>query len=405
MAKIRPFAAIRPNPRLASRVAAPPYDVMTEEEARFYAEREPLSFVRVTRPETNFPRGANPRAEEAYRAAATQFAELLAKGVLGSDSAPSFYVYRQQMAGHAQTGVGALASCADYEKGVIRRHELTRPEKERDRLQHIETVGAQTGPALLFHRPDRELRALVERVASAPPDVDFKAEDGVRHTLWRADSRELVRGFEEAFAALPRLYIADGHHRSAAAAALWRKHGRPKNLSGFLAVLFQADELRILPYHRLVRDLSGLSPSEFLDRLGRTLEPLPSTRPGATERGWFRVRVASGWRAYRFPVGGAGRPGDPEALEAALLQRLVLEPLLGVGDLRTDPRIDFVGGLEGEEKVDALVASGEFACGFVLPPVRIEELMAVADAGGLMPPKSTWFEPKLRDGLLVYQWA
>jgi uncharacterized protein (DUF1015 family) len=330
------------------------------------------------------------------------------EGVLRRDPAPRYYVYRLSQGQHTQTGLVAVASVAAYESGRIRRHELTRPEKEDDRVRHMEALGAQTGPAFLTYRQDPRIDGLVARVTGEPAEVDFTADDGVRHSLWVVSAPERIRALTDAFEALERLYIADGHHRSAAAARLAearREGGRGQEAlwNYFLAVIFPGDQMRILAYHRVVKDLHGLSPPEFLSRLGDSFEvtptdsPVTPTRPG--EVGLF---LSNGW--HRLGIHGPLVPAaDPVGrLDVSLLSNHVLGPILGIRDLRRDPRIDFVGGIRGLVELERRVRSGEMAAAFALYPTRLADLMAVADAGLMMPPKSTWFEPKLADGLVSH---
>ncbi|RME94677.1 MAG: DUF1015 domain-containing protein [Verrucomicrobia bacterium] len=401
MAEIQPFAAVRPQPELAARICAPPYDVMSEAEARERADRDPLSFVRVSRPEVQLPPGSRGDTPEAYAAARRTFRELLAGGALRQDAQASLYFYRQSTSTHSQTGLVALASCADYEAGVIRRHELTRIEKEEDRVRHIEALNAQTGPAFLFHAPDSALREVRDAVTEQPPDIDFTAEDGVRHTAWRVTAPGIVGQIRELFAAMPRLYIADGHHRSAAAVRVWKKKNRAPGYGGFLAVIFPWNELQILPYHRILKDLNGKPPAKVLEEIARRCPPCPSAGKEPPGPGRFLVYVSGQWHGFHYP------PADPSAavverLDATRLQQHVLGPVFGIDDPRTSDRIDFVGGIHDLTELKARVDSGKAACAIAMAPTPIQALVEVADAGEIMPPKSTWFEPKLRDAMFCH---
>jgi uncharacterized protein (DUF1015 family) len=402
MADVRPFAALRPNAPLAPRICAPPYDVMSEAEARTRAARDELSFVHVSRPEVNFPAEAHPREDERHAAARTALARLIREGALRRDETPAFYCYRQEMAGHRQTGIVALASCADYVNGVILKHELTRVEKETDRMRHIEAVNAQTGPVFLFHEGSAALAEITRRVTGETPDLDFTAEDGVRHTTWRVGDADLNRQIRAAFAATPRLYVADGHHRSAAAVRVWEQRGRAPAAAGFLAVIFPAAELQILPYHRVLRDLNGHTPETVIERLGKTCEALPAGGAAPERRGEFGFYLEGRWRRFRFRPDSAASAAPADQLDVARLQHCVLEPLFGIENPRTSRRIDFVGGIRGIPALEAMVDSGAQACAFALHPTGIEELKEVADGGDIMPPKSTWFEPKLRDAVFCH---
>jgi uncharacterized protein (DUF1015 family) len=395
--RLYPFRAWRPAPGRERRVASPPYDVVDAAGARAIADGNPDCFLRVTRPDLELPEGTPPDAPEGYALAAERFRGLQTSGALVRDPEPALYLYRLIRAGRAQTGVVGLFSAADYDAGVIRRHEHTRPAPEQDRTRHITATGAQTGPVFLAHRDAPALAALRAAVAAGPPAFDFTADDGVRHTGWRiADPAPWI----SAFAALPAAYIADGHHRAAAAGRLARE-GAGGAIPGFLAVAFPAPELTILAYHRLVRDLHGHTPAGVIGALRAaeiTVEPTDQPEPSAPgsaglflDGRWWRL----GWA---IPA-----DADPVArLDAAVLQTRILGPLFGIEDPRRSERIAFVGGIHGPAALEARVRSGAAAAAFALHPVRMEELMAVADAGRVMPPKSTWFEPKLRDGLFVH---
>lgn len=401
MADIAPFPAVRPQPELAARICSPPYDVMSEAEARERAAREPLSFVRISRPEVQLPPGNRGDTPKAYEAARRAFHHLLSIGALRRDPRPTFYFYRQSTPTHAQTGLVALASCADYEAGIIRRHELTRIEKEEDRVRHMEAINAQTGPAFLFHAPNRALRELREAVTQQPPEVDFTADDGVRHSAWRVTTPQTVERIRESLAAVQRLYIADGHHRSAAAVRLWKKRHCAPGYGGFLAVIFPWDELQILPYHRILKDLNGWSPTGILDEIGKRCPPTPSMGNQPPAPGEFLLYLGGRWHRFRYP---APEPTAPavKRLDATRLQQHVLGPVFGIDDPRTSDRIDFVGGIHGLRELAARVDTGQAACAIAMGPTPIEHLVEVADADEIMPPKSTWFEPKLRDAMFCH---
>ncbi len=401
MAEVRPFAALRPNPVVASRVCELPYDVMSEEEARRLVEGNALSFLRVSRPETGLPRGTDAHAETAYDQARVAFEKLVGDGTLRPDLSPAYYLYRQVMGAHSQTGIVAAASCREYADGRIRKHELTRPDKEDDRVRHIAALNAQTGPAFLFHRAVPALADFIRERSQNAPDVDFVAPDGVRHSTWTVADREGLAFVASQFAAIPRLYIADGHHRSAAAARVFEQRRGAGNSGGFLSVIFAHDALQILPYHRVLKDLNGRSASGLMEELGEVFtnagEPGPA--PNATAPRSVQVYLEGRWQAMRFRPELAASATPADRLDVALLQRHVLGPVFGIDNPRTSERIGFVGGIRGPGELQRLVDSGEFACAFAMHPTGIDELMEIADAGGLMPPKSTWFEPKLRDAL------
>jgi uncharacterized protein (DUF1015 family) len=407
MPLLAPFAGLRPAPGRAQDVIAPPYDVLTTEEARARALGKPWSFLHISRPEIDLAPGTDPHAPEVYAKGKENFARMLAEGVLRRDPEPCYYVYRLTMGEHRQTGVVAAASVAAYETGRIRRHEFTRPDKEDDRVRQIEALNAQTGPVFLIYRRLPQVDALVEAVTSgAPPEEAAVGDDGVRHEIWVVRDRARIEAFERAFEAVPRLYIADGHHRAAAAArvaAARRNAGGGRSCEYFLAVSFPDNQTRILDYNRVVRDLNGLSPEAFLQALAAAFRVTPAAqpvRPG--RRGEFGMYLAGHW--YRLEIDPARIPQDDPVrrLDVSLLQEHLLEPVLGIRDPRRDPRIDFVGGIRGLGELARRVDSGEMAVAFALHPTSLEDLMAVADAGAVMPPKSTWFEPKLADGLVSH---
>ena len=406
--RLNPFRAVRPRPDLAAQVAAVPYDVVNRAEAAELARGNPHSFLHVGRSDIDLPDDVDPYDPRIYSRAREALDELLARGTLLQDSRPGLFLYRQVMNGRAQTGVVGCVHVDDYERDLIRKHEKTRQDKEDDRTRHVLTLNANAEPVFLTYRGRPEIDALVDGIVSAsPPLYDFTAPDGVRHTVWTVpDPGALAR----AFGGVPHSYVADGHHRSASA---WRagKELRAKNPSHrgaeeynwFLAVLFPADQLRILPYNRVVRDLKGQTPSEVLDRLGR-LGKLAATKDATPDRtGVFCVYLDRRWHRLELDPAGIDRSDPIASLDVSLLQDRVLSPILGIGDPRTDKRIDFVGGIRGTAELERRVNSGEMAIAFSLYPTTLDQLMAVSDAGQVMPPKSTWFEPKLRSGLFVHE--
>jgi uncharacterized protein (DUF1015 family) len=402
---IRSFAALRPTPLQAGAVIAPPYDVVSSDEARALAGGRPSSFLHISRPEIDLPPGTSPYADETYERGAESLARLRGSGVLVRDAEPSVYVYRMAMGGRVQTGVAFTASVAAYQANRVRRHELTRPDKENDRVRNIATLNAQTGPVLLAYRANAAIGELVRAAAAEAPLFAVPGPNEVLHTVWRVAHRDRVAAFEAAFEALDALYIADGHHRSAAAArvALQRRGAPLASHEYFLAVAFPHDEMRIMDYNRVVRDLNGLSASELLARIGGAFIVETSDSPVRPERPEsFGMFLDGRW--HRLTIRRELVPrGDPVAsLDVSLLQEHLLAPLLGIGDPRTDARIDFVGGVRGLSELEQRVRSGRAAAAFALHPTKMEQLMAVADANELMPPKSTWFEPKLADGLLSH---
>jgi uncharacterized protein (DUF1015 family) len=407
--RLNPFRAVRPRPDLAAQVAAVPYDVVNRAEAAELARGNPHSFLHVGRSDIDLPADVDPYDPRIYRRAREALDELLARGTLLRDRQPGLFVYRQVMDGRAQTGVVGCVHVDDYERDVIRKHEKTRQDKEDDRTRHVLSLNANAEPVFLTYRGRPEIDRKIEQVASGGPLYDFTAPDGVRHVVWAAgDSRSLV----DAFRAVPHAYVADGHHRSASA---WRagKELRAKNPSHrgdeeynwFLAVLFPSEQLRILPYNRVVRDLNGLTPSQLLERLRGLGTLRPAVDPVPDRSGVFCIYLDGAWHRLELDPACIDRSDPIASLDVSLLQDRVLAPILGIGDPRTDKRIDFVGGIRGTAELERRVRSGEVAIAFSLYPTTLDQLMAVSDAGHVMPPKSTWFEPKLRSGLFVHELA
>lgn len=399
MAKLFPFRALRPAPEAAARVASVPYDVVNTDEARALAAKEPLSFLRITRSEVDLPADTNPYDDAVYARAVQNLAEIRGAAPLVVDDAPSLYFYRLTMGGHVQIGLAGCFSVDEYDRGLIKKHEKTRKDKEDDRTRHITELRAQTGVVFLTYRASRDVDAIASRVVSTPPLYRFTAEDGIVHELWRVtgdDCGELVTAFD----ALPALYIADGHHRAASASrANAALHGGGES-STFIAVAFPDAQMQILPYNRVVKDLGGQSAADFLAALKARVKVSPGG-PVPSRAGTVSMYLDGAWHTIELPAAPAGTPRD-EALDVSVLQAAVLEPLLKVGDPRSDKRIDFVGGIRGTAELEKLVNSGKAAVAFSMVATSIDDLVAIADAGGIMPPKSTWFEPKLRDGLLVH---
>jgi uncharacterized protein (DUF1015 family) len=409
MATLYPFRALRPRPADAARIASVPYDVVTTDEARALADGNPLSFLRVSRPELELPPETDPHSAAVYQRALENFSTLKERALV-VDREASVYLYRLRMGHHEQIGVAACYSLDEYDRGAIVKHERTRPDKEDDRTRHLITLGAQTGPVFLTYRATPDVAGVADRVTRREPLFDFDAPDGVRHTVWPvtgADRDALVA----AFARIPRLYIADGHHRAASAARTrdeFRKRGSTPGRSlgdgagvdTVLAVAFPDDRVQILPYNRVVQDLGALSNEQFLEAVGQrfTAGRGPAT-PAA--RGDIAMYFQGGWRTLR----PRSKPDSSDAiasLDVSVLQDQLLAPVLGIADVGTDERIDFVGGARGVAALEQTVSSGQAAVAFSLFPVSVSDLMAVSDAGAIMPPKSTWFEPKLRDGLLIH---
>lgn len=391
---------------MAERVAAPPYDVVTRDEAARLAQGNPHSFLHVGRSDIDLPPEIDPHDERVYTTAKASFDRLVADGVFVHDERPAVYLYEQVMGGRSQVGVVGCVHVDDYAADVIRKHEKTRKDKEDDRTRHILVLNANAEPVFLAFRDDSALERLIIDGVRAATLYDFTASDGVRHRVWPVAN---AMAFVEAFAAVPVAYVADGHHRTASA---WRAgaerraanpaHRGDEEYNWFLAVLFPAQRLRILPYHRLVRDLNGLSAGEVLDRLRDVGRVVPALEPNPPRPASFGIYLDGRWHLVVLDPATIPRDDPIRSLDAALLEERILGPILGVGDIRTDPRVDFVGGIRGTVELERRVKSGEMALAIAMHPVTVEQLMAVADRGGIMPPKTTWFEPKLRSGLFVH---
>ena len=404
MSLIQPFRGLRPTAGNAAAVAAPPYDVLSSEEARARAAGKPWSFLHISKPEIDLPEGTDLYSPAVYAKAAENLGKMVDAGILARDEQACYYAYRLTMGGHVQTGLVAAASVAAYNANRIKKHEFTRPDKEDDRVRQIEATNAQTGPVLLAYPASTAADALLARASAGAPEADVTADDGIRHTIWVVKDAALIADITAAFEAMPALYIADGHHRSAAAArvAAARLGDAEKSSDYFLAVVFPHRQMKILDYNRVVKDLNGLSADEFLARLEKCF--LVSPACGAVKPacpGEIGLYLAGRW--YRLNIDPKLFVQDPVAnLDVSLLSTHVLEPILGIADLRRDKRIDFVGGIRGLAELERRVDSGEMAVAFAMYPTRMDQLMAVADSNQVMPPKSTWFEPKLADGLVSH---
>jgi len=402
MATLKPFAALRPKPELAAQICELPYDVMSSDEARQMAAGNPLSFLHVSKPEIDLPSGTDIYSPEVYAKGKENFAKLIADNVLKQDSAPAFYLYRQVMGKHSQVGLVAAASCEEYLNGIIKKHEFTRPDKEDDRVRHIESLNSQTGPVFLTCRATASLDEFVTRKISETPAVDFTGKDGVRHTSWTISSANEIKFIEAQFAAIPFLYIADGHHRSAAAGRVFQSRKGAGHSGQFLTVIFPHNQMQILPYNRVLKDLNGLTPAELLKKLEEVFNIIRLGVPAPTRKHELGLFMNRRWHTLTYKPKLATAKDPIEQLDVTLLQKLVLAPLFGIDDPRTSKKINFVGGIRGTAELEKLVNSGEYACAFSMFPTSIEDLMTIADAGGIMPPKSTWFEPKLRDAMFCH---
>jgi uncharacterized protein (DUF1015 family) len=397
---IKPFRALRPAPGRAAEVLAPPYDVLSSAEARERAKGKPWSFLHISKPEIDLGPATDPYDRAVYAKAAENLAKMTAAGVLMRDARPCYYVYRLTWRDRTQTGLACVASLADYASNRIRKHELTTPVKEDDRVRQIEAINAQTGPVMIGYPATPSIDTLLAAAATDKPEVDITADDGVRHQLWVIADDAAIDKLTRAFDALPAIYIADGHHRSAAAARIAAKRMGEDSHNYFLSVIFPEREMTILDYNRVVKDLNGREPEQLLAELAKNFTVAPSAEPVRPSSSHdYGMYLASRW--YRLTIRPELVPNDPIGrLPITMLTRNVIEPLLGIKDPRTDKRIDFIGGARGLEGLEKRVKSGEMAVAFALYPTQMTDLMAVADAGGIMPPKSTWFEPKLADGMV-----
>lgn len=417
MADIRPFLAIRPAKEKIADIAELPYDVFSREEARALVEKRPHSFLTIDRPETQFEPGHDMYADEVYAKAKEMLWDRVEDGSFIQDRKPCYYIYQLTMDGRTQTGICACASIEDYQNGIIKKHENTRAEKEQDRIRHVDTCNAQTGPIFLAYRANEQIGQAVEACMKNAPLYDLKREDGTRHTVWLMDAPEQIEAVQKAFATIQNIYIADGHHRCASAVKVGLKRASENpNDTGeepyhyFLSVLFPDRDLMIMDYNRVVKDLNGLSEEEFLKQIEKAFlvtkageKDCPADYRKPDQKGEFGLYLNSGW--YRLQIRPEFKNSDPvEGLDVSLLQNNLLAPVLGILDPKTDSRIDFVGGIRGMEELERRVA-GDCVAAFSLYPTSIQELFAVADAGKLMPPKSTWFEPKLLSGIFIHSLA
>jgi len=410
MAIIKPFAAIRPEAGKADKIAALPYDVYNREEAKEVVKKNPLSFLKIDRAETQFDDSVGTYDERVYTKAHDMLWEMVEDGSFVREEQPCYYTYELTMNGRTQTGITACASIDDYAQGIIKKHENTRADKETDRIHHVDSCNAQTGPIFLAYRSNREINDVVEQVKKETALYDFVAEDGIRHRVWVIHKAEDIQTIEAAFASIGEIYIADGHHRAASAVRVGflRREAHP-NYSGdeefnyFLSVLFPDDQLMIMDYNRVVKDLNGMNTETFLEKVQSLFEVSEGskTQIRPEKKGEFSMYLEDKW--YLCKIKAANQSKDPVGgLDVSLLQELLLAPVLGIGDPKTDKRIDFVGGIRGLQELERRVHS-DCAVAFAMYPTSIGELFDVADAGLLMPPKSTWFEPKLRSGLFIHE--
>jgi uncharacterized protein (DUF1015 family) len=410
MSVIRPFRGLRPKPELAKKVASPPYDVLSSDEARAMVKDNPDSFLRVNKSEVDFPAETSLYSDEIYRRGKENLDRLVNDAIMIRDDSPCFYLYRLTWKGRGQTGIVCLTSVEEYDQGKIKKHEHTRPSKVKDRANHIVALGAQVGPVLSIFKNRPQIAETFGRITAAAPEVDFLADDDVQHQLWPVSDKANIDALTNDFAALHELYIADGHHRSQSASEVCRRmteanpaHTGQELYNFFLNVVFPDDQLRILPYNRVVRDLNSLTRDGLLEKAAKSFEIQDAAAPVSPDENDHRVGFYCNgkWGALKAKAGTFDNSKPSESIDAAILYENLLRPVLGIEDIRTDERIDFIGGIRGTAELVRLVDSDTWKIAFSLGPVTVEQLLAVADAGEVMPPKSTWFEPKLRSGMVI----
>lgn len=406
MPRVKAFRAVRPQVENAAKVASVPYDVVNRNEAAALADGVPESFLHVVRPDIDLPEGTNPYADEIYAKAAENLQQFLSDQVLHQDDSESIFLYRQIMNGIPQVGVVCCCHVEDYENNLILKHEFTRPAKEDDRTRHVMTLNAHAGPVFLTYRDDASVNALVDEAIKSDPLYDFTAPDGVQHTVWKIDG---FAGYVDALTDVPAFYVADGHHRAASAwrAGTARKEKNPghtgdEEYNWFLTVLFPSSQLNILAYNRIIKDLNGMSPEDIRSKLAEVGTLEPTDNPVPEKSGSFCVYLDGAWSKLTVDSDSIDQNDAINCLDVAILEQRVIKPIFGIDDVRTDPRIDFVGGIRGTKELEDRVNSGQWAFAVSMFPTSIDQLMAVSDAGEVMPPKSTWFEPKLRSGLLTH---
>jgi uncharacterized protein (DUF1015 family) len=410
MSIVRPFAGLRPPKEKVLKVACPPYDVVNSKEARAYAEGNPISYFHVSRPEIDLP-GVDEHANEVYEMGVKNLKRFKTEGTLSPDKKACFYLYRQKMGQHVQVGLVAGASVDEYQSGLIKKHELTRADKEDDRTKHIDLLNANDEPVFLTYPAKKSLDALVSRLTAQAPTYDFVTDDSIGHTFWVVDGQADIAAFEKEFQAIPALYVADGHHRSAAASRVRElnkqrrgaKHTGSEEYNSFLAVIFPHDQMQIMDYNRTVKDLNGLTIDDFKKKIEAKFTWQHSEQKKPTRLHEFGMYLDGHWHTLTARPGTFNEKDPVACLDVSILQENLLGPVLGIQDPRKDKRIDFVGGIRGMAELEKRVDSGEVKVAFSMFATRIDQLMAIADAGKIMPPKSTWFEPKLRSGLVVHE--
>lgn len=412
MAIVKPFAGLRPKKELAAKLASPPYDVLSSDEAREMAKDNPISFLHVIKPEIDFDPSIDPYDKRVYEKGSENLRELIREGILIQDENPIFYIYRQIMGTHQQIGLVACALVEEYEEDIIKKHELTRPDKEDDRVNLISQLNAQTGPVFLTYPADKEIDTIVHRAINGEAEYDFIDEKNVRHTLWVIKDSQLIQQVQAAFKKVDHLYVADGHHRSAAAMRIKQmrqidnpSHSGNEEYNFFLTVIFPDNQMQILDYNRVVKDLNGLNESDFLSNVAAKFEVSPlekNMRNKPDKKHTFGMYLKGIWNKLEAKDNAFDESDPVGRLDVSILQNNLLSPILGIEDPRKDKRIDFVGGIRGLSELEKRIDSGQWAVAFALYPTSMDDLMAIANAGKIMPPKSTWFEPKLRSGLITH---
>ena len=420
MPYIKPFKGLRPAPNLAEKVASPPYDVLSSDEARKLAKDNPYSFLHISKPEIDLPIETNQYDEKVYKKGAENLKKFIKEKILIQDEEPCFYIYRLIMGKHTQSGIVASASIVDYNNSKIKIHEYTRPDKEKDRTTHIDILNANTGPVFLTYHAKESINEIVNKIQKQEPIYDFTSNDGIKHTIWKIDNTKIIERVQSEFNDLDHLYISDGHHRSSAAARVQeirkrnnQNHTGDEEYNYFLTVIFPDDQMYIMDYNRVVKDLNRLSESEFLNKVSEkfNLEKQNKTYPSKadqpqvdkpTEKHTLRMYLNNCWYKLKAKPGTFNENDPVDSLDVSILHKNLMKPILGITDPRKDKRINFVGGIRGLQELVRLVDSGKYQVAFALYPTSINELMNVADSNKVMPPKSTWFEPKLRSGLIIH---
>jgi len=409
MAVVRPFCGLRPTRELAEKIASPPYDVLDSDEARHLVKDNPLSFLRVVKPEVDLDGAVDLYDDSVYEQGARNLRRLMENGGMIQEDRPLFYFYRQVMGDHSQVGLVATVSAEDYRSNIIKKHEFTRKVKEEDRIRHIMSQNAQCGPVFLTYPDIPELDRIQKRICEGDPEYDFSSPDGIRHTLWLVETEDDLQNISSIFEGTPALYVADGHHRSAAGTIVADRrqesnyhHTGNEEYNYFLSVIFPKSQMKIMAYNRVVEDLNGLTPAQFMDRISSVFDVKKDASPSPTANLHYSMYLDGTWFALT-PKPGSFHADDPvKSLDASILQENLLAPVLGIADPRTSNRINFIGGIRGTGELEQLVDSGRYKVAFSLYPVSIDQLIEVADSGNVMPPKSTWFEPKLRSGMVVH---